>query len=124
MFLAGLLATSALGFVQSPKLLVELNDEDLLRRAPELAGVHFDRNEELIETVLNPALDSLSQTFHDLADFSAAEQISELRLDNGGVRVHSQIERFRYVAAITQNPLEVRELRLSAKGDKAAKSAS
>ena len=121
MLLAGLLATSALGFVQSPKLLVELNDEDLLRRAPELAGVHFDDNEELIKTVLNPALDSLSQTFHDFADFSAAEQISEVRLDNGGVRVHSQIERFRYVAAMTQNPLEVHELRLSAKGDKAAK---
>jgi VWFA-related protein len=119
--LAALLAASVLASGQSPKLLIELNDHELLRRVPDLAGVHFDSDETLVRTVLRPALESVNQTFNKFADLSAAEQISEVRLDNGGVRVHLQIERFRYVAAMTQNPLEVHELRLSTKGDKAAK---
>jgi len=35
-----LLATSPVAAGQSPKPLIELNDNELLRRAPELAGVH------------------------------------------------------------------------------------
>jgi VWFA-related protein len=121
MLLASLLAATALTSGQSPKLLIELNDDDLLRRAPELAGVDFDRNETLVRTVLQPALESLNQTFGEFADFSASEQISELRLDNGGAGAHSQTEHFRYVASMARNSPEVHELRLSAKENKVAK---
>ena len=121
MFLAGLLAASALASGLPPKLLIDLNDDELLRRAPELAGVRFDHDGALVKTVLLPALESINQTFDKFADLSAAEQISEVRLENGGVRVRSQTERFRYVASMAQNSLEVHELRLSATGDRAAK---
>jgi VWFA-related protein len=121
MFFAGLLATSALGSGLPPKLLTDLNDDEMMRRAPELAGVHFDHDETLVKTVLLPALESINRTFDKFADLSAAERIYELRLENGGVRVHSQTERFRYVATMAQNSLEVHELRLSAKDNKAAK---
>jgi VWFA-related protein len=121
MFFAGLLAASALASGLPPKLLIDLNDDELLRRAPELAGVRFDRDGALVKTVLLPAMESINQTFDKFADLSAAEQISELRLENGGVRVRSQTERFRYVASMAQNSLEVHEVRLSATGDRAAK---
>jgi VWFA-related protein len=119
--LAGLLAASALASGPPPKLLTELNDDELLRRAPELAGVQFDRDGALVRTVLLPSLESLNQTFDKFADLSAAEEISELRLENGGARVRSQNEHFRYVASMAQNSLEVHELRLSAKDNKGAK---
>jgi VWFA-related protein len=119
--LAGLLAASTLTAGPPPKLLIDLNDEELLRRAPELAGVRFDRDGALVKTVLLPALESVNQTFDKFADLSAAERISELRLENGGGRARSQIEHFRYVATMAQNSLEVHELRLSAKVNKGAK---
>ena len=121
MFFAGLLATFALAAGQSPKPLIELNDVELLRRAPGLGGVHFDHDGALVKGVLLPALESVNQTFDKFADLSAAEQIYELRLDNAGARVQSQTERFRYVAAMAQNSLEVHEMRLSETGGKAAK---
>jgi VWFA-related protein len=118
--LAGLLAASALGSGQSPKLLIELNDDELSRRVPELAGVHFDHDETLVRTVLQPALEAVNQTFDKFADVSAAERIYELRLENAGARVHSQTEHFRYVAAMAQNSLEVHEVRLSTKDNNQA----
>ncbi len=121
MLLASLLATSALAFGQSPKLLTELNDDELLRRVPELSGVHFDHDEALVRTVLLPALDAVNQTFDEFADLSAAEQIYELRLENGGARARSQTENFRYVATMAQDSLDLHELRLSAKENKGAK---
>jgi VWFA-related protein len=113
--LAGLLAASALASGPPPKLLTELNDDELLRRAPELAGVRFDHDGTLVKSILLPALKSVNQTFDKFADLSAAEQISELRLENGGASVRSQTEHFRYVATLEQNSLEVHELRLSEK---------
>lgn len=121
MLLASLLAASTLAFDQSPKLLTELNDDELLRRAPELAGIHFDHDERLAITVLRAALESVNQTFDEFADLSALEQISELHLDSGGSRVRSRTEHFRYVAAMAQNSLDVHELRLSINENKEAK---
>jgi VWFA-related protein len=121
MLLASLLAACALATGQSPKLLIELNDDELLRRAPELTGIHFDHDETLVITALHPALESVNQTFDEFADLSALEQISELHLDNGGSRVRSQTEHFRYVATMAQNSPDVRELRLSVDRNKVAK---
>jgi len=121
MLWASLLVTSAVAAGQSPKLLIELNDNELLQRAPALAGVHFDRDEALVRTVLRPALESVNRTFENFADVSAAEQIYEMRMENGGARVHSQTEHFRYVAGMVKDSLEVHEARLSTKDNNQAK---
>ena len=110
---AGLLAASALASGPSPKLLIELSDDELLQRAPVLAGVHFDRDESLVKSVLRPALDSVNRTFDKFADLSAAERIFEIRLEAGGTRVRLQTEQFRYVATMGQGSLEVHERRIS-----------
>ena len=110
---AGLLAASALASGPSPKLLIELSDDELLQRAPVLAGVHFDRDESLVKSVLRPALDSVNRTFDKFADLSAAERIFEIRLEAGGTRVRLQTEQFRYVATMGQGSLEVHERRVS-----------
>ena len=36
---------------EPPKLLIDLADEELLQRAPELKGVRFDHSEELMNTL-------------------------------------------------------------------------
>lgn len=119
--LAALLTTSALASGAPPKLLIELNDNELLRRVPELAGVRFEHDSSLAKTVLRPAMEAVNQSFDNFADLSALEQIFELRLDSGGVAVRSQTERFRYAAAMEQGSLEVHETRLAEKDNKLAK---
>jgi VWFA-related protein len=119
--LAGLLAASALASGLPPKLLIELSDDELLRRAPVLAGVSFDHDPALARSVLDPALESVNRTFDKFADLSAAERIFELRLENGGAGARSQSEQFRYVAAMGQG-LEVHEFRISETDNKVAES--
>jgi len=111
--LAGLLAAFALASGPPPKLLIELSDDELLRRDPVLAGVRFDRDAALANSVLRPALDSVNRTFDKFADLSAAERIFEIRLESGGTRARSQTEQFRYVATMGQGSLEVQERRIS-----------
>ena len=119
--LVGLLAASAFASGPSPKLLIELSDDELLRRAPVLTGVRLDHEPALVKNVLHPALESVNRTFDKFADLSAAERIFEIRLDNGGAAAQSQTEQFRYVAAMAQGSLEVREQRISEIDKKAAK---
>ena len=119
--LVGLLAASAFASGPSPKLLIELSDDELLRRAPVLTGVRLDHDPALVKNVLHPALESVNRTFDKFADLSAAERIFEIRLDNGGAAAQSQTEQFRYVAAMAQGSLEVREQRISETDKKAAK---
>lgn len=121
MLLASLLAASALATGQPPRLLIELNDDELLRRAPELAGTRFDRDDALVKTVLLPALGSVKQSFDRFVDLSAAETISELRLDNGGAMARAQTEHFRYVATMARSAPGLRELRTSESSKKEAK---
>lgn len=96
-----------------PKLLIDLGDEELSRRAPELAGIRFDRDKALVKTVLLPALDFVNQSCDKFADLSAAEKIAELRLDNGGATARTQTEHFRYVAKMARRAQGFRELRIS-----------
>ena len=119
--LVGLLAASAFASGPSPKLLIELSDDELLRRAPVLTGVRLDHDPALVKNVLHPALESVNRTFDKFADLSGAERIFEIRLDNGGAAAQSQTEQFRYVAAMAQGSLEVREQRISETDKKAAK---
>ena len=119
--LAGLLAASAFASGPSPKLLIALSDDELLRRAPVLTGVRLDHDPALVKNVLHPALESVNRTFDKFADLSAAERIFEIRLDNGGAAAQSQTEQFRYVAAMAQGSLEVREQRISEIDKKVAK---
>lgn len=119
--LVGLLAASALAAGSSPKLLIELSDDELLRRDPVLAGVRFDHDAALVRSVLGPALGSVNRTFDKFADLSAAERIFELRLENAGTGARSQTEQFRYVATMGQGSLEVHEFRISETDKKAAK---
>jgi VWFA-related protein len=121
MLLASLLAACALAFGQSPKLLIELNDDELLRRAPELAGTRLDRDDALVKAVLLPAFESVRQSFDRFADLSAAETISELRLDDGGATARAQTEQFRYIATMTRRASGLRELRTSQSSTKEAK---
>jgi VWFA-related protein len=119
--LAGLLVASAFASGPSPKLLIELSDDELLRRAPALTGVLLDHDPALVRNVLHPALESVNRTFDKFADLSGVERIFEIRLDNGGAAAQSQTEQFRYVAAMAQGSLEVREQRISEIDKKAAK---
>lgn len=112
MLVAGLLLISTLAPGQLPTPLIDLGDDELLQRAPQLTGIHFDRDQALVRSVLQPALESVSQSFDKFAAISAAEQISEIRLDSGGATVRSVAERFRYTAAMPKDSLEVREQRL------------
>ena len=121
MFLAGLLMGSALASGPPPKLLTELGDVELPQRVPELTGVSFERNQALVRSVLQPALESVNQSFEKFAGLSAAERVSEIRLDSGGATTRSQTEQFRYVAEMPQDSLEVRELRLSDNNGKVAR---
>jgi VWFA-related protein len=118
--LVGLMAACAIAADPPQTTLIELNDDQLLRRVPELAGIRFDHDEALIEKALRPALESLDQSFSTFADLSAAEQISELRLEAAGAAVRGRQEQFRYVATMEQGSLKVRELRLSEKDRKIA----
>ena len=117
---ASVLAVCALALDQPPKVLIDLSEDELIRRVPELAGVHFDHDEALVGTVLRPALEAVNETFDKFADMAAAEQISEMQLENFGASVRSQTERFRYVATMSQGSLDVHELRLSEKDKQAA----
>jgi len=121
MLFAGLLLASALASGSPPKAWIELNDDELLHRVPELAGVRAGRDETLVRMVLQPALEAVNDSFDKFADLSAAEQISEVRLDKDGAFVRSRHERFRYVATLPQNSLDVHELRLSEADSKGAK---
>jgi VWFA-related protein len=118
--LAGLLAASAHSG-PAPKLLIELSDAELLHRVPALAGIRFDHDAAPVQSVLRPALESIDRTFDKFADLSAAEQIFEMRLENGGTEARSQTEQFRYVATMEPGSLDVHELRLSERDEKEAK---
>jgi len=119
MLLAGLSAVCALASDRAHSMLIDLSDDELIRRVPELGGVSFNHDEALARTALQPALAAVNETFEKFADVTAVEQISEMRLEHLGASLHSQRERFQYVARMSQGSLDVDEQRTSEKDKQA-----
>jgi hypothetical protein len=62
---------------------VESDREVLIRAVPELAGMQFDSTQDRLPGLLAPAAENLEGMFARLVDVGAAEQIHEMRFEDG-----------------------------------------
>ena len=83
---------------------IECNEEELVRAVPELAGIEFDESQDGLDELLRAVGDNLESMFARLGDISAAENIHEMRFEDGMVAT-SRREAFRYVVkAASEQP--------------------
>src|SRR5277367_4561508 len=68
--------------------------EELIHSVPELAGIQFDSGQDRLDGLLRAAGESLRSLFAKLPNFSAAEDIHELRFEDMGATARH--EAFRY----------------------------
>jgi VWFA-related protein len=96
------------------KPFVDCAPEELVRAVPELAGLQFDSNQDRLSGLLRVAGENLGSMLAKLVDFSAAEDINELRFEEN-MTVEARREAFRYVVKpILGRPGVFEELRVDA----------
>jgi VWFA-related protein len=82
-----------------PKPFVDSSKEELIRAAPELTGLQFDANQDGLSALLDATGENAARMFAKLLDLSAAEDIHEVRLEEG-FAVISRREGFRYAVKL------------------------
>ena len=78
------------------KPFIDCDSAELLRAIPELAGTQFDSNQDGLDALLKTTGENLRAMLANLEDFSAAEQIHEMRFETS-LGSMSRRENFRYV---------------------------
>lgn len=79
----------------SPKPFLDCTREELVRAVPDLEGIQFDADQDGLEPILLASGKSLDNSFANLVNIQAAEQINELRFDQNMSAV-ARREAFRY----------------------------
>ena len=90
------LALVAYGAAAAQKPFIDCNKDELVRAVPELAGIQFDSNQDNLDGLLRATGENLESMFAKLVDISAAEDIHEMRFEDGMAGT-SRHEAFRYV---------------------------
>ena len=78
------------------KLFVDCNSDELIHAVPELAGMQFDSNQDRLDSLLAATGQDLADMFRKLVDVVAAEQIHEMRFEDGAGS-SSRTETYRYL---------------------------
>ncbi len=88
------------------KLFVDCSGDELVHAVPELAGMQFDFNQDRLDGLLAATGQDLADTFRKLVDVAAAEQIHEMRFEDGAGS-SSRRETYRYlIEPIEEGSLE------------------
>jgi VWFA-related protein len=93
------LALAAYGAAAAEKPFIDCSKEELVQAVPELAGVQFDANQDGLDALMRATGENLGNMFAmfaKLVDISAAEDIHEMRFEDGMGEM-SRREAFRYV---------------------------
>jgi len=107
------LDASAADTIRKP--FIECNKEELLQAVPELTGIKFDPSQDTLDGLLHATGENLAGMFAKFADLSAAEDIHEVRIEDG-FAVTSRREAFRYAVKLSPNaaPEQFEEFRIDA----------
>lgn len=81
------------------KPFVDCTQEELIRAVPELAGIQFDSAPDRLDPLLHTTGENLKNRFAKLVNFSAAEDIHELRFDPNFAAT-ARHEAFRYAISL------------------------
>lgn len=84
------------------KPFVDCSEEELVRAVPELAGIAFDANQNGLDGLLHTVGELLDIMLAKFVDVSAAEDIHEMRFEDGMVGL-SRREAFRYAVTLSTN---------------------
>ncbi len=109
-FLVCSAAAGQAGRPATAKPLIECDSAELLRAAPELAGIEFDAKQDGLGALLDAAGDNLYEMLGTLVDVSATEQIREMHFDASMART-TRRETFRYVVQTVQSGERFTEFR-------------
>lgn len=110
-------APAAYGAETPRKPFIESGKEELIRAVPELTGLGFDPNQDGLDGLLDASGENLARMFAKMVDLSAAEEIHEVRLEDG-FAVISRRESFRYAVKVLPAgaPEPFEEFRMDAAG--------
>jgi VWFA-related protein len=100
------LALGAYSAEAPQKLYIDCNKEELSHAVPELAGIAFDASQDGVDRLLETTGENLENMLAKFVDISAAEDIHEMRFEDG-MAESSRREAFRYVVkAVPDGALE------------------